>query len=137
MMNIRDYGDSDYEAVRTNLQEGSLIDPVADTREKLLEKITRNPGSIIVAEDESRVVGNVFLVEDGWAAFVFRLAVHPTYRGRGIGSLLMTEAERRLRERGVSEVAIFVNDADEELKRYYQKRGFIATGSYRFMYKPL
>lgn len=121
MMNIRDYGDSDYGAVRTNLQEGSLFDPVADTREELLEKITRNPGSIVVAEDQGRVVGNVFILVDGLAAFIFRLAVHSTYRGRGIDSLLMTEAERQVQERGVREVTIFVNNADEELKEYYRK----------------
>lgn len=136
-MKIRDYLDSDYEQVKVILQEGKLFDPVIDTRQNFLKKTTRNLGSIIVAEADNCAVGNVFTVDDGWAAFVFRLGVHSEYRRRGIGSLLMTEAERRLREKGCEEVSIFVNDADERLKNYYRKQGFLSTGSYRFMYKPL
>ena len=136
-MTIRDYLDSDYDDVRNNLEEGKLFDPVVDTREKFLRKVTKNHGSIIVAEENSQAIGNVFTVDDGWAAFIFRLAVHSSYRGQGIGALLMNEAERRLREKGCEEVSIFVNDANERLKEYYKRQRFISTGSYRFMYKPL
>lgn len=136
-MVIRDYLDSDYENVRDNLEQGKIFDPVVDTKEKLLKKITQNPGSIIIMEENNQAIGNVFTVDDGWAAFIFRLAVRSSYRGQGIGALLMAEAERKLREKGCEEVSIFVNDADERLKEYYQKQGFIPTGSYRFMYKPL
>lgn len=77
---IRNYRDSDYENVKFNLQEGALFDPIKDTKENLKIKNKRNPGSIIVATINKKVVGNIFIVEDGWVAYLFRLAVYTNCR---------------------------------------------------------
>ena len=134
---IRVYGPKDYNDVRQNLEEGGLFYEEMDAEKRLNEKIRRNPGSIFVAEVDGKVVGNVLLVEDGWGAFVFRLAVKKEYRNRGIGMQLMKSAEEALRIKGYSEVHILVDEKETDLKEYYAKIGYKQGNLYRWMYKDL
>ncbi len=137
MPTLRNYLPSDYLAVKKNLEEGDLFYDKTDTPEALQRKIERDPESIIVAEEEGEVVGNVFLVEDGWMPWIFRLAVRQDYQERGIGSLLMDEAERRLKARGYGLIGLFVNESHPDVQEWYQKRGHELGGLYRFMGKGL
>lgn len=62
--------------------------------------LSRDPDSLIVAESDGRIVGTVIAGWDGWRAHLYRLAVAPSHRGRGIARLLMERAEARLRALG-------------------------------------
>jgi ribosomal protein S18 acetylase RimI-like enzyme len=135
--NLRDYVPSDYVAVRLLLEEGGLFEQDWDREERLRTKVERYPGSIIVAEQDRHIVGVVYFIEDGWGAFLFRLAVKDDYRQKGIGSRLLHEAEDRLRRMGVTVVTIFVEEADMSLRGYYEKRGYITSKAYRSMDKIL
>ncbi len=142
---IRSYQSSDYPAVAEILDKAKLVDPERDNEECLARKNEKDPGSIFVATtSEGRVVGSVFTVSDGWAAFIFRLAVHPDFRGniddssgKSIGVLLMEGAEARLRAQGARDVGITVNDEYTPLKTWYEQQGYKPTGMYRFMWKTL
>jgi predicted N-acetyltransferase YhbS len=137
-IHIRPYTTNDYTLVRRNMEEGGLYYPEIDAEQKLNEKITRNPGSILVAELNGAVIGNVLIMEDGWGPFFFRLAVAKDYRGKGVGSRLLEEVVRVLAEKGYQEVYCLVNDGDTELKLYYKKRGFEEGDKpYRVMFKRI
>lgn len=70
-------------------------------RAALVESLlSRDPESLIVAESGGSVVGTVIAGWDGWRAHLYRLAVDPGHRGRGIARLLMEHAEARLRALG-------------------------------------
>jgi ribosomal protein S18 acetylase RimI-like enzyme len=58
--------------------------------------LSRDPDSLIVAELGGRIVGTVIAGWDGWRAHLYRLAVAPGHRGKGIARLLMERAEARL-----------------------------------------
>lgn len=141
----RAYTDADYPAVAEILDKAKLVDPERDNRECLARKIEKDPGSIFVATtSEGRVIGTVFTVSDGWAAFIFRLAVHPDFRskidgpsGKSAGIILMEAAEARLRGQGARDVGIAVNDEYVPLKTWYQQQGYKPTGMYRFLWKSL
>lgn len=51
--------------------------------------------------------------------------------------MLLEEAEKRVRQKGIREVSLFVEETKTELKAFYQKRGYVPTKTYRFFYKPL
>ena len=106
---IRSYEDKDYESLRELLQAENSFYQEFDSPDTFKAKINRNPGSIIVAEINNTLVGNVFLIEDGWASYITRLVVDKEHRGRGIGTLLMSEAENQLREKRYKGVTIFVD----------------------------
>lgn len=134
---VRSYEPKDYSDVRQNLEEGELFYEEMDAEERLNEKIRRNPGSILVAETDGKVVGNVLFMEDGWGPFAFRLAVRREYRGRGVGTQLMKSAEDALKDKGYPEVHILVGENETELKEYYAKMGYKKGKLYRWMYKDL
>jgi len=56
------------------------------------------------------------------------LAVAPSWQGRGIGSMLLDEAVGRLRATGCSSGRMYVRADDAGLHRFYEKRGWSATG---------
>jgi ribosomal protein S18 acetylase RimI-like enzyme len=62
--------------------------------------LARDPDSLIVAESDGSMVGTVIAGWDGWRAHLYRLAVAPSHRGRGIARMLMERAEARLRALG-------------------------------------
>jgi ribosomal protein S18 acetylase RimI-like enzyme len=142
---IRAYNDADYSAVGEILDRAELVDPFRDNRECMARKIEKDPGSIFVATTlDGQVIGTVFTVSDGWAAFIFRLAVHPDFRGKvdgssgkSVGVLLMESAETRLRDQGARDVGITVNDEYTPLKSWYEQQGYKPTGMYRFLWKNL
>lgn len=134
---IRPYKPIDYKIVKRNLEEGGLFYTGMDSEDRFKEKIRRNPDSILVAEVDGKIVGNVLFVEDGWAAFGFRLAVNKKYRRRGIGTKLMAAVENISRKRGYSEIHILVNESEVGLKQYYSRIGYKEGNLYRWMYKNL
>jgi ribosomal protein S18 acetylase RimI-like enzyme len=66
-----------------------------------LERIVReHQDTLLVGEEDGRLVGTVIAGWDGWRGGIYRLAVLPECRRRGVGQALVAEAERRLVARG-------------------------------------
>ncbi len=67
-----------------------------DDVESLTELIAHDPGALIVADGDGRLVGSVIAGWDGWRGSVYRLVVARSERRSGLGSRLLAEAESRL-----------------------------------------
>ena len=100
---------------RANLAAGLLAHPTA---------------FVLLAYDGARAVGAAVCFE-GFSTFAGKplvnlhdLAVLPSHRGRGIGSLLLAEVERHARERGACKVTLEVRDTNHGAKRLYEATGF-------------
>ena len=69
-----------------------------------------------------------------------RLAVRKKYWKKGIGTLLVKHAEKKLKKRGAKAVALFINIARDnlkELKKFYEKCGYKHEETDFCMYKKL
>lgn len=75
--------------------------------------IHEHPGALLVAELDGRLVGTIIAGYDGWRGTLYRLAVIPELRRRGIARALVAEALRSFRERGVERVSAFTIEADQ------------------------
>ena len=71
-----------------------------DDLEGIQTLLRRDPDAMLLAEDDGRIVGTVVAAWDGWRGRIYRLAVEPAARGRGLGRALVAAAERRLRDLG-------------------------------------
>lgn len=71
-----------------------------DDAELVENLLRRDPKSLLVAESAGAIVGTIIAGWDGWRGHLYRLAVDPDSRGRGIGRLLVKAAEDRLRSLG-------------------------------------
>jgi ribosomal protein S18 acetylase RimI-like enzyme len=67
-----------------------------DSAEALDALLRHDPGALIVAEADGLIVGSVIAGWDGWRGAIYRLAVGPAYRRRGLGQSLLRAAEERL-----------------------------------------
>lgn len=137
MIEIHYYEDLFYEDVKDVLQEGELYDETWETKENLRRKIKRDPESILIAKDGKNIVGCVFIVEDGWNGFIWRLSVKKTYRERGVGKKLMKRAEEIIRSRGIKESSLFIDVKKDFLKEWYKKQNYEGNSDWTFMYKKL
>ena len=137
MVLIKFYKDSFYEGLKQVLEECDLYDPVWEDRKNLKRKIERDPQSILIAEDAGVVIGCVFIVEDGWNGFIWRLGVKRSYRKKGVGSLLMQKAEEIIKKRGIKEASLFVDSKNGSLKDWYKKQDYTGSSDWTFMYKKL
>ena len=139
MLIIRPYRPSDYLGAKKTLEEGSLYDPIWDSRKNLSKMISIDPKSIIVATDGKNIVGVQYVVAMGWEALFFRLAVGKKYRKRGIGRALIKKAEAIVKKRGVKEVSFFVTSKNRKLYKLYKSWGYSPsdTHTYKNMYKRL
>ena len=81
-----------------------------------------------VWEQEDKVIGNVniipFITTRGKYYLIANVAVHPDYRGHGIGSILTQKAMAYLRKRRIHYVWLQVNDDNQPAIRIYHSLGF-------------
>lgn len=93
--------------------------------------VARDPESPGDSSDGTGLVGFVgFSLErgdyerDAVRGTVSNLFVVPERRGEGIGTALLDEAERALRERGADRVALEALDDNDHARAFYAERGY-------------
>lgn len=123
-MKLRNYRDQDFQELKQLLIDTNVFYEPLDTQEIFQKKIEHDPESIILAEQDHKIVGTVFIVYDPWNSFVFRLGVHPEYQGQGIANILMDEAENRFKSRGMERPTLFVEEENEAALGFHEKRGW-------------
>ena len=129
--------DAYYDDVKQNLIDVDLYDPKKDSRGVFLQRINLNPHSIIVAEWNGVVVGNVFIIMDNWTAFFFRLAVRKKVQKAGIGTQLLEQAVQHLMHMGIKEVFIFVEQKNKKILNFFKKQKYTVTENYSCLMKKL
>jgi ribosomal protein S18 acetylase RimI-like enzyme len=86
---------------------GTIPSPT-DTVEALQRLVRDGGDSFLVAVRDGAVVGSVIGGWDGWRGNIYRLAVAPDARRRGLARRLVHEAERALRTKGASRLSALV-----------------------------
>ncbi len=95
-----------------------------DTPKAVNGLIEHDPGALLVAEVDGLVVGALVAAWDGWRGNVYRLAVLPGHRRRGIGRALADEGHRRLRERGARRVTALLGADDDLARAFWRSAGY-------------
>ena len=116
----------DYDPALTvweNMETGVRVGP-SDSPAEIQKKVARDPDLFLVAEMDGRVIGTVIGGYDGRRGMIYHLAVLPAFRGRGIGSQLLTEVERRLQARGCLKCYLLVIGDNREAIEFYEQRGW-------------
>lgn len=80
--------------------------------------------SLLVAESNGRVVGALVAAWDGWRGNMYRLAVLPGHRRRGIARLLVDAAHERLRAKGARRVTALVAHGENEAIALWKAAGY-------------
>lgn len=77
--------------------------------------------------DGNRIVGDIFIYD--WQGEndyikVMNLAVHPEYRGRGIGRRLLENAAERMREAGLARVLGETRESNAAMRHIFEECGY-------------
>ena len=95
-----------------------------DSFESVEALMARDPDALILAEVDGALVGSVIAGWDGWRYHVYRLAVHPDNRRRGVATQLLDRAEQRLAELGASRIDAMVLDDNDLGQSVWAARGY-------------
>jgi ribosomal protein S18 acetylase RimI-like enzyme len=112
-MTIRTATRDDIEAV-LEFWVGADAEPsVSDDVAGLARLIQHDPGALLLAESGGRIVGSLIAGWDGWRGNMYRLAVAPDQRRRGVARALVQAGEERLSKLGARRVGAAVMVARE------------------------
>lgn len=94
----------------------------------------RNPELqvILLAEQRGQVAGSLEMIRGAVTknahTALFGMALHPEYRGRGLGEGLLRSAEQWARDVGVLKISLAVFATNERAIRLYQRVGYHEEG---------
>ena len=83
-----------------------------------------DPEAVVVARHEDAIVGTLITTWDGWRGGFYRLAVHPRYRGQGIGRMLVAHGEGRLRRLGARRLSFFAVASHDGAVAFWRRLGY-------------
>ena len=112
------------------IAEEFFIDGNRITQAEVEESLSK--GAFLLAEAGDKLNGCVYVELRGERSYLGLLSVDPACQQGGLGSLLMTEAEKYCRERGSHCMDILIVNLREDLPAFYQKRGYVESGTTPF-----
>jgi ribosomal-protein-alanine N-acetyltransferase len=106
----------------------STFDPLWQNTTEIFRDVLTEYPHFVVAELNGVVVGYQFcsLIRD--QGYLARVAVHPDYQGRGIGTRLLAEAVDFFRRKGARVIALNTQQDNQASQRLYRWFGFKLAG---------
>lgn len=136
---IRNYDpDRDERQLQTILQGTEHYNLDLDGPEVLRWASLEYPDSILVAESIGQLVGHIHVsISPGTHPLLSRLIVREGNRKRGVGGALVVAGIAVLMAHGKTYGEVIIDRGREDLRLWYERRGFCVAGKYTGMEMPL
>jgi ribosomal protein S18 acetylase RimI-like enzyme len=106
-------------------------DRPADRPAAVIALLERDAAAVIVAECDGELIGSIIAGWDGWRCHLYRLAVRPGWRRRGVATALLAAAENRLRGLGATRIDAMVLDSNALGQDLWRASGYRRQASWR------
>jgi ribosomal protein S18 acetylase RimI-like enzyme len=108
-----------------------------DSGEAVHRLILRDPEALVLVTDGDLIVGSLVIGWDGWRCHLYRLAVRPEYRRRGISTSLLQLAEARFLAAGGARADAMVLDGNDSAHHVWSRAGYTRQAEWSRWVKPL
>ncbi|GAA3196229.1 MULTISPECIES: GNAT family N-acetyltransferase [Streptomyces] len=136
-LRVRAAGPDDLDGVLAFWKTAAEGTSISDDRDGVERLVARDPEALILGELDGELVGTVVAGFDGWRCHLYRLAVHPDHRRRGIASALLAAAEERFVRLGGRRADAMVLQRNETAHRAWGAAGYAPEERWRRWVKPL
>lgn len=136
-LRIRAAGPSDIDDVLAFWQEAAEGTSISDDRDGVARLIARDPEALLLAERGGTLAGSVIAGFDGWRCHLYRLAVHPAHRRRGVATALLAAAEERFAALGGRRGDAMVLDENALAHHTWSAAGYAREPQWSRWVKPL
>ncbi|THG29771.1 GNAT family acetyltransferase [Naasia lichenicola] len=129
-MTIRAFAERDTEAVVALWGLCGLVRPWNDPRKDIARKLTVQPELFLVDDgladgvDGTAVVATVMAGFDGHRGWLYYVAVHPEWQGRGVARRIVAHAEDLLERLGCPKVNIQIRNGNESVQAVWTALGY-------------
>jgi ribosomal protein S18 acetylase RimI-like enzyme len=124
MVAIRPCRAEEADAVLALWRAAYVRSEVIDTPEDVRRVVGAGAAEVLVAETDGRLVGSLIGTFDGWRAHLYRLAVHPDHRRRGVARALLAAVEQRLAARGARRLLALVDRDNAGAVAFWTAAGY-------------
>ena len=126
-LKIRDFEIEEYDILIELWEKAELpYRPLGrDSKENISKQIEQSNISFLFVEIEEKIVGSIIISHDGRKGWINRVAILQEYRKLGIASLLINDAEKRLKEIGIDIVACLIEDWNIQSLKLFDNLGYI------------
>ncbi len=88
------------------------------------KKIEVDDQLFFVAISDNAVIGTIMAGYDGHRGWIYSVAVHPAHRKMGVGSQLVSHAERALTAKGCMKINLQITEGNEAVADFYTSLGY-------------
>ncbi|MEU2683988.1 GNAT family N-acetyltransferase [Streptomyces hygroscopicus] len=134
---IRTAAPADLDTVLAFWKEAAEGTSISDDRDGVARLLDRDPESLLLAERGGELAGTVIAGFDGWRCHLYRLAVHPGHRRRGVATALLAEAEERFTALGGRRGDAMVLDENGLAHHAWSAAGYERQPQWSRWVKPL
>ncbi|OPY34458.1 MAG: putative acetyltransferase [Methanomassiliicoccales archaeon PtaU1.Bin124] len=123
---VRDMRIGDYEEVVSVWRRAGLPyrGSGRDSRESIEREMQGGEALFLIAENQDGIVGTALCTHDGRKGWINRLAIVPEMQGRGVGRMLVVEAEGRFSALGLKVFCCLINEDNVHSRRFFAELGY-------------
>jgi ribosomal protein S18 acetylase RimI-like enzyme len=133
LVTIRAGRTTDVASVLAFWQTATTEPSTTDDASSLLALLAHAPNTLLLAVLERDILGTVVLGWDGWRGTMYRLAVAPSHRRRGVARSLVDEGERQLHALGAKRLHLVVAADQDSAQAFWTAVGYGQTEQLRFV----
>jgi ribosomal protein S18 acetylase RimI-like enzyme len=124
MTTVRRFATNEADALLDLWRSAEATPSLTDTPADIARVAENDRARCLVAEVEGQLVGSVIATFDGWRGYIYRLAVHPNHRRRGIARALVAAAEEAFAAWGARRVTAMVEKDHPWAVAFWQAVGY-------------
>ncbi len=113
------------------------VDLGGDDEKSLALFMQKNPSTCLIIRNKQGIIGTVLGGFDGRRAFIYHLAVHIDFRGKGYGIKLLQEVITQFRALKAEKIHLFVINNNFAAMTFYDKQDWVKRQDITvFSYNP-